>query len=131
MRGALAAVGCLVLLVFTVPVRAAGPAPVRLSPEARERLARAAPPPPLQDGPADGPPDSRAAGPALLLAAEQASQAGDDAGAVGLWRRFLDRFPDHALAPRARLRMGQSLSASGRSGEAAVAYRDLWLFAPG
>src|SRR3990172_8538055 len=41
MRGALAAIGCLVLLVFTVPVRAAGPAPVRLSPEARERFAAA------------------------------------------------------------------------------------------
>ena len=79
---------------------------------------------------ADAAPDSRAVPPALLLAAEQASRAGDDAGAAGLWRRFLDRFPDHALAPRARLRMGQSLAAAGRAGEAAVAFRDLWLSTP-
>jgi len=79
---------------------------------------------------ADAAPDSRAAPPALLLAAEQASRVGDDAGAAGLWRRFLDRFPDHAQAPRARLRMGQSLAAAGRAGEAAVAFRGLWLSIP-
>ena len=51
-------------------------------------------------------------------------------GAPALWRRFLDRFPDHAEAPRARLRMGQSLAAAGRSAEAAAAFRELWLSAP-
>ncbi|HEV2055307.1 MAG TPA: lytic transglycosylase domain-containing protein [Methylomirabilota bacterium] len=174
MRRALAAVGCLALLVLTVPVRAAGPAVPRLSPEARERFAAALGAYRAQDWAqaarelgdvsriaspiaeyallhqaeslarlgdasaaraaalqaADAAPDSRAAAPALLLAAEQASRIGDDAGAAGLWRRFLDRFPDDAQAPRARLRMGQSLAAAGRAGEAAVAFRDLWLSAP-
>jgi soluble lytic murein transglycosylase len=174
MRRALAAVGCIALLVLTVPVRAAGPAVPRLSPEARERFAAALGAYRAQDWAqaaremgevsrtaspiaeyallhqaeslarlgdasaarataqqaAAAAPDSRAAAPALLLAAEQASRAGDDAGAAALWRRFLDRFPDHALAPRARLRMGQSLAAAGRAGEAVTAFRELWLSTP-
>src|SRR2546428_8515986 len=174
MRRTLVAIGCLVLLVFAVPVRAAGPAVPRLSPEARERFAAALASYRSQDWEqaarelgevsriaspiaeyallhqaeslarlgdasaaraaaqqaADAAPDSRAAPPALLLAAEQASRIGDDAGAAGLWRRFLDRFPDHAQAPHARLRMGQSLAAAGRAGEAAVADRGLWLTPP-
>jgi soluble lytic murein transglycosylase len=160
MRRALAAVGCLALLVLTVPVRAGGPAVPRLSPEARERFAAALGAYRAQDwaqaarelgevsriaspiaeyallhqaeslarlGDAAA---ARAAAPALLLAGEQASRLGDDAGGAALWRRFLDRNPDHAEAPRARLRMGQSLAAVGRAAEAAAAYRDLWLTSP-
>lgn len=161
-------------MAVSAPVRAAGPAVPRLSPEARERFAGAIDAYRAQDWAqaarelgevsriaspiaeyalllqaeslarlgdaaaaraaaqqaADAAPESRAAPPALLLAAEQASRVGDDAGAAGLWRRFLDRFPDHAQAPQARLRMGQSLVAAGRTGEAAVAFRDIWLFSP-
>lgn len=174
MRRALAALTCLALLIGSVPARAAGPAPVRLSPEARERFAaavsayragdwaqaerefgevsRLAAPIAeyalLQQAEslarlgdivgsraaaqqaADAAPESRAVPPALLLAAEQASRTGDDVAAAGLWRRFVDRFPDHSEAARARLRMGQSLAAAGRGAEAALVFRDLWLTAP-
>src|SRR5262245_46608253 len=178
MRRVLAALCCTVLVLGTLagslPATAAGAAPVRLSPEARERFvaamaayrggdwaqaerefgevsrnaapiaeyallqqaeslarigdfaaARAA----AQQA-ADLAPDSRAVPPALLLAAEQASRTGDDGVAAVLWRRFLDRFPEHADAAKVRLRMGQSLAAAGRSAEAATAFRELWLTAP-
>ena len=174
MRRALAALSCTVLLLGSLPATAAGPALVRLSPEARERFAaamtayrggdwaqaerefgevsRIAAPIAeyalLQQADSlarlgdfagaraaaqqavDLAPESRAVPPALLLAAEQASRTGDDIGAAGLWRRFLDRFPEHAEAAKVRLRMGQSLAAAGRSSEAAVAFRELWLTAP-
>src|SRR4030095_9246131 len=68
--------------------------------------------------------------PALLLAAEQASRTGDDLAAAGLWRRFVDRFPDHAETARAPLRRGQWLAAAGRGTEAAAVFRELWLSAP-
>ena len=179
MRRALAALSCVALVLGTLsggslPATATGPAPVRLSPEARERFvaamaayrggdwaqaerefgevsriaapiaeyallqqaeslarlgdfvgARAA----AQQA-ADLVPESRAVPPALLLAAEQASRTGDDGVAAVLWRRFLDRFPDHADAAKVRLRMGQSLAAAGRPAEAATAFRELWLTAP-
>src|SRR5262250_1875994 len=152
----------LALLLGSLPARAAGPAPVRLSPEARERFAAAmafyragdwaqaarefgeasAIAAPIAEyallqqadslarlgdiaasraaaqQAADLSPESRAVAPALLLAADQASRTGDDVAAAALWRRFLDRFPDHAEASRARLRMGQSLVAAGRPGDA-------------
>ncbi|HUO65513.1 MAG TPA: transglycosylase SLT domain-containing protein [Terriglobales bacterium] len=174
MRFAAAVLGCVVLLLAGLPAKAAGPAPVRLSQEARERFAaavtafragdwaqaarefgevsRIAAPiaeyalleqaeslARLGDSAgsraaaqqaADTSPESRAVPPALLLAAEQASRTGDDAAAAGLWRRFLDRFPDHAEALRTRLRMGQSLAAAGRAAEAAAAFREIWLTAP-
>src|SRR5215469_14357411 len=101
MRRYLVVLCALALLLGSLPARAAGPAPVRLSPEARERFAAA-----------------------------PASRTGDDAAAAALWRRFLERFPDHAEASRARLRMGQSLVAAGRPAEAATAFRELWLTVP-
>src|SRR5215470_15429798 len=167
MRRYLVVLCALALLLGTLPARAAGPAPVRLSPDARERFAAAmafyragdwaqaarefgeasAIAAPIAEyallqqadslarlgdiaasraaaqQAADLSPESRAVAPALLLAADQASRTGDDAAAAALWRRFLDRFPDHAEASRARLRMGQSLAAAGRSTEAAAAHR--------
>src|SRR5262249_20955483 len=174
MRRYLVLLCALALLLGSLPARAAGPAPVRLSPEARERFAAAmafyragdwaqaarefgevsanAAPiaeyallqqadilaglgdiagsrAPAQQA-ADLPPESRAVAPALLLAADQASRTGDDVAAAALWRRFLERFPDHAEASRARLRMGQSLAAAGRPTEAAAAFRELWLTVP-
>ena len=41
MRRALTALSCTVFLLGSLPATAAGPAPVRLSPEARERFAAA------------------------------------------------------------------------------------------
>src|SRR5499427_3944176 len=111
MRRYLVVLCALALLLGSLPARAAGPAPVRLSPEARERFAAAT---------------------AFYRAGDwaQAARTGDDAAAAALWRRFLERFPDHAEASRARLRMGQSLVAAGRPAEAATAFRELWLTVP-
>ena len=174
MRRYLVVVCALALLLGSLPARAAGPVPVRLSPEARERFAAAmafyragdwaqaarefgeasAIAAPIAEyallqqadslarlgdiaasraaalQAADLSPESRAVAPALLLAADQASRTGDDVAAAALWRRFLERFPDHAEASRARLRMGQSLVAAGRPTEAATAFRELWLTVP-
>src|SRR5215470_12393715 len=152
MRRYLVVLCALALLLGSLPARAAGPAPVRLSPEARERFAAAtafyragdwaqaarefgelsdiAASRAAAQQAADLSPESRAVAPALLLAADQASRTGDDAAAAALWRRFLERFPDHAEASRARLRMGQSLVAAGRPTEAATAFRELWLTVP-
>src|SRR6266849_5382137 len=161
MRRACTAVVCVLFVALLASVStAAGPAPVRLAPETRDRfaaalqsyragdwataareladIARSAAP--IGDyallyqaeslarlGDAadarlvaqqipDQWPDSRAVPAALTLAAEQASRAGDEAGAAGLWR--------------VRLAWAQALANAGRLGEAAAAYRELWLLLP-
>src|SRR5215470_4600991 len=142
MRRYLVVLCALALLLGTLPARAAGPAPVRLSPDARERFAAAM----AFYRAGDWAQAAREFGEASAIAAPiaeyallqqadslarlgdiAASRAGDDAAAAALWRRFLERFPDHAEASRARLRMGQSLVAAGRPAEAATAFRELWL----
>src|SRR5215468_1904494 len=148
MRRYLVVLCALALLLGSLPARAAGPAPVRLSPEARERFAAAM----AFYRAGDWAQAAREFGEASAIAApiaeyallqqadslarlgdiaaDQASRTGDDVAAAALWRRFLERFPDHAEASRARLRMGQSLVAAGRPTEAATAFRELWLTVP-
>jgi soluble lytic murein transglycosylase len=75
-------------------------------------------------------PDGPLAPKALLLAAEQAVGAGDDAGAVALYRRFLERHGERAEVPRVRYALGQALEASGQLVEAQRVLRGLWLTAP-
>src|ERR1700730_14773906 len=138
MRRACTAVTCVLFVsLFSSVSTAAGPAPVRLAPEARDRftaalqsyragdwapaareladIARSAAP--IGDyallyqaeslarlGDAAGArlvaqqipdqwPDSRAVSAALILAAEQASRAGDEAGGAALWRPRRPPFP--------------------------------------
>ncbi len=67
---------------------------------------------------------------AVLQAAFLLSGAGDEAGAATLFRRFLDRHPDHAEAARARLGLAQSLLAAGQANEASRALNEIWLQAP-
>src|SRR5215472_2864331 len=157
MRRYLVVLSALALLLASLPAWAAGPVPVRLSPEARERFAAAmafyragdwaqaarefgeasAIAAPIAEYALLQQADSlarlgdiAASRAAAQLAADQASRTGDDVAAAALWRRFLERFPDHAEASRARLRMGQSLVAAGRTTEAATAFRELWLTVP-
>jgi soluble lytic murein transglycosylase len=67
---------------------------------------------------------------ALLRAAEVLGEAGDDAGAAALYRRFLDRHADHAEAPRARYALGEALARAGQPYQAARAFHELWVQAP-
>jgi soluble lytic murein transglycosylase len=72
----------------------------------------------------------RLASSALLQAAALAIAAGDDAAAAVLYRRFVERHPDHADTPRARLALGDALAATDQRDAAATVYFDLWLEAP-
>src|SRR5216684_3887962 len=145
MRRACTAVGCVLLVALLASAStAAGPAPIRLAPETRDRFAAA-----LQSYRAGDwatatrelADIARSAAPigdyALLYQAESlarlgdAARAGDEAGAAALWRRVLDRFPDLPDLPRVRLAWAQALASAGRLGEAAAAYRELWLLLPG
>jgi soluble lytic murein transglycosylase len=74
--------------------------------------------------------EGRLAPSALLEAATLLQAAGEDATAVTLVRRFLDRHRDHAEAPRARLLLGQSLLAQGLVSDAARAFNDLRILSP-
>ncbi len=75
-------------------------------------------------------PDARPTPSMLLQAAAALSSAGDDMAAAGLYRRFLDRYGDHAEAARARSALARSLLAAGRVPEAARALNELWLLVP-
>ncbi len=75
-------------------------------------------------------PESRLVSQALLLAATLATREGDEAGAERLLRDFLSGFPGSPAAPLARYLLGLTLEARGRSAEAAVTWRELWLLAP-
>jgi soluble lytic murein transglycosylase len=74
--------------------------------------------------------DGRLAPSALFEAATLISDAGDEATAVTLFRRFLDRNPDHRESARARLLLGQALLGVGRTSEAARVFSELWTLAP-
>ncbi|HET7874784.1 MAG TPA: transglycosylase SLT domain-containing protein [Methylomirabilota bacterium] len=67
---------------------------------------------------------------ALLKAAGLLADAGDDAGAAGLYRRFLDKHPDHAATARARYALGEALLRAGQAPQAARAFQELWLVLP-
>jgi soluble lytic murein transglycosylase len=67
---------------------------------------------------------------ALLRAATVLSAAGDEVGAVKLYRWLLDRQADRPEAPRARSGLARSLLALGRVPDAARVLTELWLQAP-
>ncbi len=87
--------------------------------------ARAALGPLLQPGKS-----GRLAPTALLQAAALAVAAGDDAAAVTLYRRFMERHPDHHEGARARLALGDALAATDQREAAAAVYFELWLETP-
>jgi peptidoglycan lytic transglycosylase len=74
--------------------------------------------------------EGRLAPSALLEAATLLQSAGDDATAIILLRRFLDRRNDHPSAARARLQLGQALLAQGRAAEAGRAFNELRILSP-
>ncbi len=130
MRRALVAVGCLTLLALTVPVRAAGPAPVRLSSEARERFAAALSAYRAQDW-AQAARElgevSRTASPiaeyALLHQAESLARLGDAAAARAAAQRAADSAPDSRAAPPALLLAAEQASRAGDDAGAAGLWR--------
>jgi peptidoglycan lytic transglycosylase len=67
---------------------------------------------------------------ALLLAAREAARAGDTAAAIGFYRRFLDRYPEHWESPGARFGLAEALEATGQGEEALRLFRGIWLTAP-
>jgi soluble lytic murein transglycosylase len=79
---------------------------------------------------ADAMAEARLAPAALFEGATLVSSAGDDATAITLFRRLLERHGQHPEAPRARLLLGQALLAEGLTQEATRAFGDLWLLSP-
>ena len=130
MRRALAAVGCLALLALTVPVRAAGPAVPRLSPEARERLVGALGAYRAQDW-AQAARElgevSRIASPiaeyALLHQAESLARLGDASAARAAAQQAVDAAPDSRAAPPALLLAAEQASRIGDDAGAAGLWR--------
>lgn len=74
--------------------------------------------------------EGRLAPSALLEAAALLQSAGEDATAIPLLRRFLDRRSDHSGAAHARLQLGQALLAEGRAAEAGRAFNELRILSP-
>ena len=110
MRVALAAVGGVLLLLSTVSAWAAGPAPARLSPEARDRFAAALSAYRAQDwaqAARELAEISRTASPiaeyALLYQAESLARLGDVSGARAAAQQAVDSAPDSRAAPPALL----------------------------
>src|ERR1700675_2262551 len=130
MRRALAAVGCLALLALTVPVRAAGPAVPRLSPEARERFAAALGAYKAQDW-AEAAHElgevSRIASPiaeyALLHQAESLARLGDASAARAAAQQAADAAPDSRAAAPALLLAAEQASRAGDDAGAAGLWR--------
>src|SRR3990170_3002724 len=130
MRRAFAAIGCLALLVFTAPVRAAGPAPVRLPPEVRERFAAALSAYRAQDW-AQAARElgeiSRTASPiaeyALLHQAESLARLGDAAAARAAAQQAADSAPDSRAAGPALLLAAEQASRAGDDAGAAGLWR--------
>ena len=79
---------------------------------------------------ANAAPESHLAPSALLRAATVLSNAGDQANAIVLWRRYLARHGDQSGVVRARLALAQALLANGRTQEAAKAFMDLYIQFP-
>lgn len=101
----------------------------RLSALEAQVAANAAPPPPPGGtlGTLPGDPNlAGAAPPANPTAAFQAANKlmldGDYAGAEAAFADFIGRYPDHARAPEANYRLGQTLTARKATAEAAGAY---------
>jgi tol-pal system protein YbgF len=100
----------------------------RLSALEAQVAANAAPPPPPSGTLGTLPADPNLAGgaPANPTAAFQAANKlmldGDYAGAEAAFADFISRYPDHARAPEANYRLGQTLTARKATAEAAGAY---------
>jgi soluble lytic murein transglycosylase len=128
MRRAVAAVGCIVLLLSTVPARAAGP--VRLSPETRDRFAAALSMYRAQDW-AQAARElaelSRTASPiaeyALLHQAESLARLGDAAAARAAAQQAVDAAPDSRAAAPALFLAAEQASRAGDDAGAAGLWR--------
>ncbi len=130
MRWALAAVGCLVLLLSTVSARGAGPAPARLSPEVRDRFAAALSAYRAQDwaqAARELAEISRTASPiaeyALLHQAESLARLGDAAAARAVAQQAIDAAPDSRAVPPALLLAAEQASRAGDDAGAAGLWR--------
>jgi peptidoglycan lytic transglycosylase len=129
-RRSVAAVGCALLLLSAVPVRAAGPAPARLSPEVRDRFAAALGAYRAGDW-AQAAQElgevSRIASPiaeyALLHQAESLAQLGDVAAARAAAQQAADAAPDSRAAPPALLLAAEQASRAGDDTGAAALWR--------
>lgn len=67
---------------------------------------------------------------ALLLAARESARVGDQVGAIGFYRRFLDRYPEHGDSPAARFGLAAALESTGEGEEALRLFRGIWITAP-
>jgi soluble lytic murein transglycosylase len=130
MRRILAALGCVALLAPAVPVRAAGPAPARLPPEARDRFAAALGAYRAGDW-AQAAQElgevSRTASPiaeyALLHQAEALARLGDPVAARAAAQQAADSAPDSRAAPPALLLAAEQASRAGDDAGAAGLWR--------
>jgi len=130
MRRVLAAIGCLAVVVFTVPVRAAGPPVPRLSPEARERFSAALAAYRAQDW-AEAARElgevSQIASPiaeyALLHQAESLARLGDAPAARAAAQQAADTAPDSRAAAPALLLAADQASRAGDDAGAAGLWR--------
>jgi peptidoglycan lytic transglycosylase len=68
--------------------------------------------------------------PAAVFEAATLVSGGDDATAIVLFRRLLERHGHHPEAARARLLLGQALLAEGLTQDAIRTFGDLWLLSP-
>ena len=67
---------------------------------------------------------------ALLLAARESARAGNPTAAIGYYRRFLDRAPEHFESAGARFGLAEALEATGQGEAAARLFREIWVAAP-
>jgi soluble lytic murein transglycosylase len=130
MRRIPAAVGCLVLLLSSLPAWAAGPPPVRLSPEARERFTAAVTAYRAGDwaqAAREFGEVSRIAAPiaeyALLQQAESLARLGDAAGSRAAAQQAADASPDTRAVPPALLLAAEQASRTGDDAGAAGLWR--------
>jgi soluble lytic murein transglycosylase len=130
MRRVVAALGCVVLLLASLPAKAAGPAPVRLSQEARERFAAAVTAYRAGDwaqAAREFAEVSRIAGPiaeyALLEQAESLARLGDIAGSRAAAQQAADTSPESRAVPPALLLAAEQASRTGDDAAAAGLWR--------
>jgi soluble lytic murein transglycosylase len=130
MRRASAALSCLLLLIGSLPAGAAGPAPVRLSPEARERFAAAMTAYRAGDWAQAGrefgevsPIAAPIAEYALLQQAESLARLGDIAGSRAAALQAADAVPDSRAVPPALLLAAEQASRTGDDAAAAGLWR--------
>jgi soluble lytic murein transglycosylase len=130
MRRALITLSCVALVLVDLPARAAGPAPVRLSPEARERFAAAVTAYRAGDwahAAHEFGEVSAIAAPiaeyALLQQAESLARLGDIAGARAAAQQAADVAPESRAVPPALLLAAEQASRTGDDAMAAGLWR--------